>query len=142
MEVRPYNSQSKKLDPKTINVYFIGYCVGSRGSIFYCPLHTTRVIKSYRTIYFEDDTSTSQGLREIVFKEHQVFSHVPIAFALIYSLVVDQHLVATPNNEPIEEVDQEASNEIMEIPLRRSKSFISPQFQMTTLFTCRSMSTM
>ena len=29
VEVRPYNPQSKKLYPKTINGYFIGYCVGS-----------------------------------------------------------------------------------------------------------------
>ena len=35
VEVRPYNPQSKKLDPKTISGYFIGYCVGSRGSRFY-----------------------------------------------------------------------------------------------------------
>ena len=138
----PYNSQSKKLDPKNINGYFIGYCVGSRGSIFYCLLHTTRVIESYRTICFEDDTGTSQGLREIVVKEHPVFSHVPIAFASISSLVVDQHLVATPENKPIEEVDQEASNVVMDIPLRRSKSVVGPQFQMTTLFTCRSISMM
>ena len=60
MEVRPYNPQSKKLDLKTINGYFIGYCVGTRGSKFYCPSHTTRVIESDRAIYFEDDTDTSQ----------------------------------------------------------------------------------
>ena len=28
VEVRPYNPQSKKLDPKTISGYFIGYCLG------------------------------------------------------------------------------------------------------------------
>ena len=71
VEVSPYNLQSKKLDLRTISGYFIGYCVISRGSRFYCPSHTTRVIESNRAIYFEDDTSTSQGLREIVFKEHQ-----------------------------------------------------------------------
>ena len=70
-EVRPYNPQSKKLDPKTISGYFIGYCVGSRVSRFYCCWHTTRVIQSNRVIYFEGETGTSQGLREIVFKEHQ-----------------------------------------------------------------------
>ena len=59
VEVIPYNLQSKKLDSKTISGYFIGYFVGSRDSRFYCPLHTTRVIKSDRAIYFEDDTSTS-----------------------------------------------------------------------------------
>ena len=46
VEVRPYNPQSKKFDPKTISRYFIGYCVGSRGSRFYCPSHTTRVTES------------------------------------------------------------------------------------------------
>ena len=46
VEVRPYNPQSKKLDPKIISGYFIGYCMGSKGSRFYCPSHTTRVIES------------------------------------------------------------------------------------------------
>ena len=59
VEVRLYNSQSKKLDLKTISWYFVGYCVGSRGSRFNCLLHTTRVIKSDQAIYFEDDTGTS-----------------------------------------------------------------------------------
>ena len=89
VEVRPYNPQSKKLDTKTISGYFIGYYVGSRGSKFYCPSHTTRVIESNRVIYFEDDTSTSQGPREIVFNEHPIFIHVPITSAPISSPVVN-----------------------------------------------------
>ena len=59
VEVKPYNLQSKKLDTKTISVYFIGYCLGTRGSRFYCLSHTTRVIESNRAVYCEDDTSTS-----------------------------------------------------------------------------------
>ena len=39
-----------------------------------------------------------------MFKEHQVFILMPIAFALISSPVVDQHLVATINDEPIDDV--------------------------------------
>ena len=50
VEVRLYNPQSNKLDPKTISEYFIGYCVGSRGSRSYCLPHTTRVIESDRAI--------------------------------------------------------------------------------------------
>ena len=46
VEVRPYNPQSKKLNLKTINKYLIDYCVELRGSRFYCPSHTTRVIES------------------------------------------------------------------------------------------------
>ena len=128
MEVRPYNRQSKKLDSKIISGYFVGYYMGSRGSRFCCPLHTTRVIKSDQAIYFEDDTGTSQGLREIVFKEHPVFIPMPIASAPISSLVVDQHPVATTDDEPIEDVDPIAPDVnlvaldvAMDIPLMRSK---------------------
>ena len=59
VEVRPYNPQSKKLDLKTINKYLIDYCVEVRGSRFYCPSHTTRVIESDQAIYFDDDIGTS-----------------------------------------------------------------------------------
>ena len=101
--MRPYNLQSKKLDPKAINGYFIGYCVGSRGSRFYYSSYTTRVIESDQAIYFEDDIGTSQGSREIVFKEHLVFILVPITFTSISSPIVDQNPVATTNDEPIED---------------------------------------
>ena len=39
-----------------------------------------------------------------MFKENPIFIHVPIASALISSLVID-HLVATTDNEPNEDVD-------------------------------------
>ena len=105
MEVKLYNLQFKKLDPKTISGYFIGYCVESRGSRFYCSSHTTRVIESDWAIYFEDDIGTSQGPRAIVFKEHLVFILVLIASASIFSFVVYQHLIATSDNEPIKKVN-------------------------------------
>ncbi|RVW91266.1 Retrovirus-related Pol polyprotein from transposon TNT 1-94 [Vitis vinifera] len=56
-KVRPYNPQSKKLDPKTISGFFVGYCIGSRGSRFYCPFHTTRIIESNKVVYFEDEVN-------------------------------------------------------------------------------------
>ncbi|KAF7833158.1 Retrovirus-related Pol polyprotein from transposon TNT 1-94 [Senna tora] len=65
-EVRPFNPQQKKLDLKTIIGYFIGYCTGSRGSRFYCPSHSTRVIESDRAFYFENDSdSESEAPRTI-----------------------------------------------------------------------------
>ena len=54
---------------------------------------------------FTDDTSTSQGPREIVLKKHPVFIPMPIAFAPIFNPIVDHHLVATTKDEPIEDVD-------------------------------------
>lgn len=35
VEIRDYNPQQKKLDPKTITRNFVDYCVGSRGFRFY-----------------------------------------------------------------------------------------------------------
>ena len=40
-----------------------------------------------------------------MFKEHLVFIPMPIAFVSISSPVVDQHPVATIDDEPIEDVD-------------------------------------
>ena len=43
-----------------------------------------------------------------MFKEHLVFILVPIASALFSSPVIYQHLIATSDNEPTEEVNLEA----------------------------------
>ena len=131
--MRPYNPHSKKLDLKTISGYFISYCVGSRGSRFYCPSHTTKVIESDQAIDFKDDIGISQGLRQIVFKEHPVFIHVPIASAPIFSPVVNQHPIATTDDESIEDVDPVgpdvdlvALDVVMVIPMRRSEKAHRP----------------
>ncbi|RVX18823.1 Retrovirus-related Pol polyprotein from transposon TNT 1-94 [Vitis vinifera] len=78
-EVRPYNPQSKKLDPKTISGFFVSYCIGSRGSRFYCPSHTTRIIESDRAVYFEDEVTADPNFvpREIPFGEEHVVIHFP-----------------------------------------------------------------
>ena len=63
-----------------------------------------------------------------MFKEHLVFIHVLIVSALISGPIVDQHPVATTNDEPIKNVDLVAPNVdivdpdvVMDIPLRRSE---------------------
>ena len=43
-------------------------------------------------------------------KEHPVFIPVPIASAPLFSPVIDQHPVATTDDEPIEDVDPVASD--------------------------------
>ena len=86
------------------------------------------MIESNRVIYFKGDTGISHGRREIVFKEHPVFILMPVASAPISNHVVDQHPIATTDDEPIEDVDPVAPdvdpialNVAMDIPLRRSK---------------------
>ena len=54
-EVRIYNPQEKKLDPRTISGYFIGYAEKSKGYRFYCPSHSTRIVESRNTKFLEYD---------------------------------------------------------------------------------------
>ena len=43
---RIYNPEEKKLDPRTISGYFIGYAEGSKGYRFYCLSNSTRIVES------------------------------------------------------------------------------------------------
>ena len=66
-EVRIYNPQEKKLDPRTINGYFIGYAERSKGYRFYCPSHSTRIVESRNAKFLENDLiSGSDQFQDIV----------------------------------------------------------------------------
>ena len=54
-EVRIYNPQEKKLDPRTISGYFIGYAERSKGFRFCCPSHSIRILESRNTKFLEND---------------------------------------------------------------------------------------
>ena len=63
-----------------------------------------------------------------MFKEHPVFIPVSIVFAPISSPAVDQHPIATTDDEPIENVEPMALDLAMDIPLRRSERCVGLQF--------------
>jgi len=97
-EVRLYNLEIKKLDPKTISGFFVGYSIGSRGWRFYCPNHTTRIIEFDHAIYLEENLGDDSIMQPYIieFKEEHVdipFPITPIArsipFDLVYNDVVD-----------------------------------------------------
>ena len=100
-KVRPYNPQSKKLDPKTISV---GYCIRSKGSIFYCPSHTTRIIELDRVVYFEDEVNVDPNFvpREIPFGDE----HVIIHFLTSHVPNVDVPIVPQPSTNQGKHGDQ------------------------------------
>jgi len=65
-EVRIYNPQEKKLDPRTISWYFIVNVERSKGYRFYCPYHITRIVESRNTKFLENDLiSGSDQLRDL-----------------------------------------------------------------------------
>ena len=66
-EVRIYNPQDKKLDPRTISWYFIGYAERSKGYRFYYPYHNTRIVEPRNAKFLEYDlVSGSDQFRNIV----------------------------------------------------------------------------
>ncbi|RVW47261.1 Retrovirus-related Pol polyprotein from transposon TNT 1-94 [Vitis vinifera] len=132
-EIRPYNLQLKKFDPKTISGFFVGYCIGSRGSRFYCPSHTTRIIESDRVVYFEDEVNIDPNFmpHEIPFGEE----HVIIPFPTSHVPNVDVPIVQQPTTNQGENGDQvepgiPVDDTIVDgITLRRSqRSLIKKQF--------------
>ncbi|RDX81979.1 hypothetical protein CR513_37291, partial [Mucuna pruriens] len=66
-EVRIYNPQEKKLNPRDINGYFIGYVEKFRGYIFYYPTHNIRIVESRNAKFLENDLiSVSNQFQDIV----------------------------------------------------------------------------
>ena len=67
-KVRVYNLQEKKLDPRIISGYFIGYAEESKGYRFYCTSHSTRIVKSRNAKFIENDLiSESNQSQDLVF---------------------------------------------------------------------------
>ena len=54
-EVRIYNPQEKKLDPRTISGYFVIYAKKSKGYRFYCPHHSLRFVESRSAKFLDND---------------------------------------------------------------------------------------
>lgn len=74
VEVRIYNSQIKMLDPKTISGHSVGYCIRSKGSIFYYTSHNTRIVELDMVIYFEDDFSIDDKKKGQVYRRKSIYS--------------------------------------------------------------------
>ncbi|KAJ0434003.1 putative RNA-directed DNA polymerase [Helianthus annuus] len=53
-EAKLYNPLLRKLDPKTVTCFFIGYPDHSKGYRFYCPSHVTRIVETKRAAFLED----------------------------------------------------------------------------------------
>ncbi|RVW82657.1 Retrovirus-related Pol polyprotein from transposon TNT 1-94 [Vitis vinifera] len=127
-EVRIYNPQEKKLDPRTISGYFIGYAEKSKGYRFYCPSHNTRIVESRNAKFLEYDLvggsdqfrnivsdidhtesqpSTSSDRLFIVHNTPQVQTGVERTIDEVQPVIEVPQVV---DNIPINQVDQELPN--------------------------------
>ena len=61
-KVRVYNPQKKKLDPRAICGYFVGYAKKSKGYKFYCPRHSLKFVESRNAKFLENDLAGGSDL--------------------------------------------------------------------------------
>lgn len=54
-EVRSYNTQEKKTDPRNISSYFVGCVERSKGYKFYCLSHYSRASESRNAKFYDND---------------------------------------------------------------------------------------
>uniref|UniRef100_A0A6N2L229 Retrovirus-related Pol polyprotein from transposon TNT 1-94 n=1 Tax=Salix viminalis TaxID=40686 RepID=A0A6N2L229_SALVM len=115
-EVKPYNPHEKKLDSRTVNGYFIGYPEKSKGFVFYCPSHSTRIVETGNARFIENgETSGSSESRGVNIKEIRVEDSSPVVPTQVVIPVVG----VQPNTE-IEQQNEEHTNIVPQVPLRRS----------------------
>ncbi|RDX93484.1 hypothetical protein CR513_24254, partial [Mucuna pruriens] len=70
-EVRIYNLQEKKLNPKIISGYFIGYTKQSQGHRFYPSTHNTRIVELRNAKFLENDLISRRQFQDIDHYEAQ-----------------------------------------------------------------------
>ena len=113
-EVKIYNPQEKKLDERTISGFFIGYPEKSKGYMFYCLTHSTRIVETGNGFIENGETSGSEASQNVEIKEVRV--QVPITSTSLSRVV--PHVVETHNNQEEQQInDPEVNNEpIIEQP--------------------------
>ena len=53
--MRIYTPHEKKINPRTLSGFFIGYAETSKGYRFYCLSHSTRIVESRNAKFLEND---------------------------------------------------------------------------------------
>ena len=61
-EVRVYNPQDKKLNPRTISGYLVEYVEKSKGCRFYCLSHSLKFVESRNVKFLENDLASRSDL--------------------------------------------------------------------------------
>ena len=125
------NPKEKKLDPRTISGYFIGYTERFKGYGFYYPTHNTRIVESRNAKFLEYDLvsgsdqfgnivsdidhtesqpSTSSDKLFVIHNTPQVQMGVEQTIVEVQPIIEDQPVIEVPqvvDNISVDQVDQE-----------------------------------
>ena len=109
-EVIIYNPQEKKLDPRTISGFFIGYADRSKGYIFYCPSHTARIVESRNAKFLENDVIDGRDRFRDLIPAYDHTKSQPFTSPDRLVIVHNTPPVQTRAEQPIVKVPQAAEN--------------------------------
>ena len=109
-EVRIYNPQEKKLDPRTIGGYFIGYAERSTCYRVYCLSHSTRIVESRNAKFLENDLISGSDQTRNIISEKDHSESQPSTSSDRLVIVHSTPQVQTGVEQPIVEVPQVADN--------------------------------
>ncbi|GKB73974.1 putative RNA-directed DNA polymerase [Tanacetum coccineum] len=123
-EAKIFNPQTKKLDSRTISCYFIGYPERSKGYRFYCPNHTTRIVKTRDAEFLKNGEISGSGERSIYLNEKLI--DAPNQESSIPLYTENTTIVPSDDVVDIPVVDAPPHDEnlippIVQQPLRRSE---------------------
>ena len=116
-EVRLYNPQKKKLDPRTVRCYFIGYLDHFKGYKFYNPTHAQIIVESLTAKFLELDVADFPN------------SQVPLLKELEQRIVVSLRLSGEPASvKPLPLPTQEAPDVVINaVDPPVTKAVVQPQ---------------
>ena len=133
-EVRIYNSHEKKLDPRTLSGFFIGYIEMSKVYRFYCPSHFTRIMESRNAKFLENDMINGRDRFMDLIPAHD---HIETQPSTSYDrLVIVHNTLQVPISveQPIIEVPQVVKNlledqQVQELPHNLEQTVEPQAFQ-------------
>ncbi|CAL9019345.1 unnamed protein product [Prunus brigantina] len=99
--VRIYNLKEKKLDPKTISCYFIGYPTRSKSFRFYCPNYGTRIVETGYAKFIEHEENPT-GYEDFIFEEKRNVAMIENAEPNVTPLIPLSDIAPAPQNDQLE----------------------------------------
>ena len=82
-----YNPHEKKLDSQTVSGYFTGYLEKSKGYMFYCPNHSSRIIETGNARFIENGEVSGSTDKQIV-DINEIRVNVPLSINVSISTIV------------------------------------------------------
>ncbi|KAG6635812.1 hypothetical protein CIPAW_11G068500 [Carya illinoinensis] len=98
---RLYNPHKKKLDPRTVSGYFIGYLERSKRYRFYCPNHNPRIVETGNAKFIElGEISGKIEPRDVIIEEVRVDVPIPTSSEKI----MNDNITDEPSSELPEQI--------------------------------------